>query len=395
MPVLTTSRAILALAAGQTLVWAGLYYLFPALILAWEAELGLSRSTLTLSFSLALGTAAVASPLAGRAVDAGQGPILLAGSALLGAAALGLLPAVAHSPAGFAFCWAVIGLAMAGCLYEPCFAFVTRARGAAARRAITLITLVAGFASTLAFPLAGWLAAAGGWQTATVVFALLIALVAAPLLWAGGLALERTREAPPGPASPAAPSPGPGAILRRPGFPMLALAFAAVALIHGVIINHLLPILAERGVASSTAILAAAMIGPMQVAGRLAMLAGERRLPAGPTTVMCLGGMAAAATALLGATWLPLLALFVVLQGACYGTTTILKPVVVAERLGQVDFGAAIGLMAVPYLAASALAPFLGTALWRVAGYDGVLIAIALLALMAAAAIAAVNANVK
>ena len=48
----------------------------------------------------------------------------------------------------FYLLWAVLGMCMAGSMYEPCFALITRARGADAKRGIVLVTLIAGFAGT-------------------------------------------------------------------------------------------------------------------------------------------------------------------------------------------------------------------------------------------------------
>src|SRR3546814_13706767 len=70
---------------------------------------------------------------------------------------------------------------MALCLYEPCFAFLTRTRGGDARRAITRITLIAGLAGTVSFPTANLLAELFGWRAATSGFAAAILLLAVPL----------------------------------------------------------------------------------------------------------------------------------------------------------------------------------------------------------------------
>lgn len=381
---MTPRRAILCLALGQTIVWAGLYYLFPALLPQWEAVPGWSKTTLTAAFASAVIMSAVFSPFSGRLIDRGYGPQTIAGGALLGAVLVALLP-LAGSPWIFSAIWLGIGVAMSACLYEPCFSLITRTQGAAARRGITLVTLVAGFAGTLSFPINHAVAQALGWGAATLAFAILIAACAVPLLWTGARFLERhwrdsaavetaaAREAAePSPRRPA------GYILRHPAFWFLGLGFALLAVNHGMVLNHLLPILHDRGTNPDTAVLAASMIGPMQVAGRLAMMAAERHVSSRAITTACFLAVIVATLSLIGAAAVPgLLVVFVVLQGSGYGVTSIMKPVAIREILGDRDFGVINGAMAVPYLLGFALAPFIGSLLWELGGYEFALLFVA------------------
>ena len=146
------SRAVWLLALGQTLTYAGVYYAFPALLPDLQAQTGWSVAELAFGPTLGFLVMAVLTPFTGRWVDRGFGgemltyaPVLMA----LGLAALGF----AANPWVWWAIWAVIGFAQACCLYESCFAFLTRRLGGGARVAITRVTLVAGFAGTLAFPL--------------------------------------------------------------------------------------------------------------------------------------------------------------------------------------------------------------------------------------------------
>ena len=155
--------------------------------------------------------------------------------------------AVSESYLVFFGLWTLIGVALAGALYEPCFALVTRCRGPAARRSITLITLLAGFAGTLSFPLGDVLSQMVSWRAACLTFGALICLLAAPLAFYGGRQLERTRVPEPEPAA-GEPRQLSYAFLSRPAFWALGFAFAAIAFNHGSIINHIRPLLDERGV---------------------------------------------------------------------------------------------------------------------------------------------------
>lgn len=383
--------AVALLALGQTIAWAGLYYLFAALLLSWERELGWAKTDLALALTVAVLVAAATAPVAGRAVDAGFGRWLLGFGALSGAGLVAALSQITTQGA-FLVVWALIGLTQGTCLYEACFAFVTRTLGTEARAAITRITLVAGFASTLAFPLAGGLAETSGWRTAALVFSGAVGLVAAPMLLAGATLLQAG--AGPAPALHRAQNRAAvRAALRRPVFWLIAGGFAMIALNHGILLNHLLPLLNERGMAPATAILAASAIGPMQVFGRLMMLSVERRVGALTLSLACFAAVAAAGLILLWAgAAVTMVFAFVALQGAGYGVTSVLKPIVTAECLGREGFGGIAGWMAVPYLAGFALAPYLGALLWSLGGYDLAIVTAFAMAALGGAGLAAAGA---
>jgi MFS family permease len=367
------------LAVAETLAWAGLYYSFPALLPHWERALGWSKTTLSGAFTLALVASAIGAPFAGRLIDRGYGRHLLAGSTLAGGVCFAGLAAV-EQVWQFYLLWAGVGLAMAGALYEPCFAHLTHCFGAGARRAITTVTLVAGFAGTLSFPSAHLLAERFGWRGAVLGMAVVVCLVATPLVWhgarLGAAGSPGTPERRPAPASG-----GLGPVLRRPAFWLLAFAFALVALTHGVLVTHLLPLLGERGVAPGTAVLVASLIGPMQVLGRIVMLSFERRVSIDVVCAASFGCMMLGAALLYGVAALPLLAfVWVVVHGSGYGVTSITRPVVTAEHLGRAGFGAISGAQATLFMGASALAPTLAALLWESGGYDRVIVTCGFLA---------------
>ena len=373
---MTPTRAVTMLAVGQTIFWAGLYYIFPALLLWWEAAEAWPKTTLTAAFAGAVIVSALVSPVFGRQIDKGRGPEVMAGSALFGAVMIALLP-LTDSVWTFAAVWLLIGAAMGGCLYEPCFAFLTRTRGPAARRAITLVTLFAGFAGTLSFPLGHTIADALGWPAASAVMAALVAGVGVPLTYAGARHLEvvcmrgQTAESRLGIATRAGVSRPLSSVFRHPAFWALGIGFSIIGFNHGVIINHLLPILRDGGVNAEVAVFAAAMIGPMQVAGRLAMMAAERHVTSHAITSACFIAMILATLSLFAAGASPMLIVaFVVLQGSGYGVSSIMRPVVLREFMGEQDFGTISGALAVPYLMAVALSPFIGSLLWALGGYN-------------------------
>jgi MFS family permease len=364
-------KPILLLAIAQTLIWACIYYSFPALLLHWEASLGWSRADLTGAITLAIFMSAFCSPLYGRLIDAGKGAQMMTAASVLGGLCLMGLSLVAELWQ-FYLLWAVIGVCMAGSMYEPCFALITRARGDEAKRSIIFVTLVAGFAGTVSFPVAHSLVQAFGWRTAVLCFGLTAILIVAPLMWLGASAIEKAgahRHVDNQQLLPAERS-----FLSSPVFWCLAIGFALIAVVQGVTLHHLLPILNERELHPDVAIMAISFIGPMQVAGRLTMIAAERRVSIHRIAVACFVLIALSVTILIVAGVTPaLLIAFVILFGGAYGVVSIIRPVIARNLLGERQFGAKSGALAMLYLAGAASAPFLGALVWDRGGYELVL----------------------
>ena len=368
MPASNFHTIVWPIAVAQTLLWAGLYYIFPALVVQWNADPGWSTPHLTGAFTVCVLMSALLAPFSGRLIDRGRGPALLAGCGLAGAV---LLVALSQVTALWQFyaVWAAMGVVLAGCLYEPCFSVLTRTMGANARRAITAVSLVAGLAGTVSYPAAYYLSTAFGWRNAVLVSAAVLVLVAVPLIWQAARMAERTG----GHLAPMPSIEGAKAarIAGQPAFWALALGFAMLALNHGMMLTHLLPLLAERGMNPETGVLAIALIGPMQVIGRLVMLSVERRVSSLAIALTCQACLAFAALCLMGATALPMLLVpFVIAQGAGNGVTSIIRPVLTAELLGRKDFGVISGLTATVYIAGFALGPSIGSLLWLAGGYE-------------------------
>ncbi len=363
---------------GQVTIWAAIFYSFPALVLEWQAEFGWSSSQVMGAFTLAIVIYAVLAPWNGRWIDSGFGPRTMPLASVLGAAGL-LATTQVNGLVGFYLIWAVMGVAMSLGLYEACFALVTRARAADARRSITAITLVAGFASTLAYPLCGAIAAAYGWRAALWVMAAMVLLITLPTTIFGARRLEAEAADLPAPPKTEAAAASPS-ILRQPGFLPLAAGFACASLATGMLLSHLLPMLSAQGVTGSLAITAAALVGPAQVVGRLTMMTLGRTAPPVPIAQIAMATLCVGAVLILAASGQPWLALgFAVAQGAGYGVITLMRPTAVREVLGQERFGAKAGAVSAPGLFAFALAPALGAFIADTFGY-GALIWVAIAA---------------
>jgi MFS family permease len=361
------SWAVWLLALGQTLTYAGVYYAFPALLPDLHAQTGWSVAELAFGPTLGFLVMAVLTPFTGRWVDRGFGgemltyaPVLMA----LGVAALGFAP----SPWVWWAIWAVIGFAQACCLYESCFAFLTRRLGGGARLAITRVTLVAGFAGTLAFPLGDYLGRVLGGQGALVAFAGLI-LLAVPVNGWAVRALRRLDR-----AGAARPPPEPGALhaaLRQPSFWAISGIFGLIWLNHGILLTYVLMLFEDRGAGAGMATLAAACIGPSQVLGRFVLLMNEARIGNARATLWSLSAVVVAGVVLIVAGLVPaLIFAFAALQGAGAGLLSVLRPMLVVDILGRRGFGAISGAVAVAPILASAAAPSVGAGLLVWGGPD-------------------------
>lgn len=375
---------VYALAVGQTLTYAGVYYAFPAILPDLLAETGWSAAELAAGPTLGFLVMAALTPFTGRWVDRGWGGEMLSYMpvlAVLGVAALGFAPSVGWWWA----IWAVLGVAQAACLYETCFAFLTRRLGEGARLAITRVTLIAGFSGTLTFPLGDLLARVWGGQGALIGFSLLILFGAVPVnIWAVR-ALRRMERA----EAPRRSPPEPGALhdaLRRPAFWAISALFGLIWLNHGVLLTFILMLFQDRGASAGMATIAAACIGPSQVAGRAVLLAFAARISNAKASLWSLASVLVAGVILWAAGWLPaLIFVFAMLQGAGAGLLSNLRPMLVADLLGRRGFGTISGAVAVTPILASAAAPSFGAALLH-AGGPGVIYAACLA--MAAAGLA-------
>ena len=378
------------MAIGQTLIWAVMYYSFSALFLTWEQELGWSKAELSGAFTTAVLISAFLAPMTGRFIDRGYGTITLSGAALLGAVGLVLLSqitAIWH----FYAVYFLIGVAMSAGLYESCFALLTHALGPDGQDGDYPGLFSGRLCRYPIFSGVTYLEGVFGWRMTMWILAAILVLVVAPLHWYGGRAAEKhiatkrerdgiepsqaIRENKVADESKTEKVPSGFQIGKSPVFWLLAISYAMIGLNHGAIITHMLPLFDERGIQANMAVFAASMIGPMQVAGRVIMLAVERRFSSIVIFVACFASMAVASIALLGANAIPWLVVgFVFLQGAGAGTTSILRPVTTADLLGSRNFGVISGFLAVPARIAGAAAPTIAALIWGVGGYNLVLV---------------------
>jgi MFS family permease len=364
------SRTVVVTALGiaQTLAWASSYYLPAILADPIGASIGVPRSWVFGAFSGALLIAAFAGPAVGRAIDrrGGRGVLVLSNVVLAGGL---VVLAAANGVVLLAVAWAVLGIGMALGLYDAGFAALAALYGHNARGPITGITLFAGFASTVSWPLTTVLNDAFGWRETLLVWAALNVVIGIPL----NLLL------------PVAARP---AVIRhalehaigwkpyREMF-LLAFVFAAVWFVTGSMAAHLPGLLERAGATPVQAIAAAALVGPAQVAARLVEFFVLRRAhplisariaallhPLGAAVFAVVGPAAAVA--------------FTIFYGAGNGLLTIARGTVPLVVFGPHGYGERTGLLGAPARAAQALAPLLFGLLLDAMGASVIIVSVAL-----------------
>ncbi|MFD4258673.1 MFS transporter [Streptomyces sp. NPDC058534] len=347
-----------ALCATQITSWGIVYYAFPVLNPQITASTGWPAGATTAAFSAALLVSALAGIRVGRIIDhRGPRTVMTAGS-VLGVLSI-LIVAAAPNLLIFVAGWLLAGLAMASTFYQPAFAALTRWWAPDHVRALTVVTLAGGLASTLFAPLTAALADHLSWRATYAVLALVLAVVTVP---AHALALDAPW--PKAPPAPAHAADGVDQVAHSRQFWLLAAALTLSAFTVYAVVVALVPLLLERGFTTTMAAWALGLGGAGQTLGRTlyATLARRTGVRARTVALIALGGLTTAALALVPGPY-ALLVVLSVAAGMVRGNLTLLQATAITDRWGTTHYGRLSGLLAAPATAASALAPFVGAAL--------------------------------
>lgn len=377
-------RVLVTLCTTQIIAWGTLFYTLPVLASKIAAETTWSLTMVVGAFTGAQLFAAAGSIAVGRIINARGPRAVMTLGTLLGALGLACV-AIAPNLATFALAWAVAGSAMSAVLYPPAFAALTEWGGQQRVRALMILTLVAGFASTVFAPLAGFLVDPLGWRHTYLVMAGFL-LLTAPLLWSNLNHSWQDRRTP-APTLPRTASSTTTSTSRSPEFLRLVTSMSLVGFSQWAGVFLLVPLLMSRGLSTEAAALALGVGGIGQVCGRLAYRRIEKA--SGTTSrTRAVFASVAISTLALAATPGPDTLLFALafLAGVARGIYTLIQATAVTDRWGTASYASLNGILSATLLLAGATAPWVGTA---VAGAtDSYAFVFALLALIAAAGIA-------
>lgn len=377
---------VATLAVTETVSWGVLYYGFSVFLRPVSESLGWSRGSMSAAFSVALLLQGATAMAVGRWLDRHSPRLLMTVGSCLATAGVVLWSRVSHFWT-FSLLWAALGIVMATVLYEPAFIVVTKWFTAAGRRkALTAVTLVAGFASTIFLPLENALIEAYGWRRALLVLAVVLGAITIPL---HAVVLR------PPPAQPVAPAPRPSAgepvgvplgadhalrdALHGSTFWFLAAAFVASSFVTSGLAVHQVAMLIDSGHDPAFAAGATGILGAMQVPGRLLFAPLERWMSRRVVTVLVFGLLAGGVALLSMRTTTTAVWAFVVVYGMGRGMNTLLRATLVADLYGATHYGAISGVLSSCTTVATAAGPFAvglmfdatssyGTLLWWLLG---------------------------
>ena len=393
---------VVALGLGQTIAWASSYYLPAIVALAIAADLHVTTGWIYAGLTFGLIITAFVGPQVGRWIDHGHGRFVLCGSNLLFAAGLCVLALSSGMPTFF-LAWLVVGLAMGAGLYDPAFATLTAMYGHGARSAITGITLIAGFASTVGWPVSAALLHRFGWRGTCITWALLhVTLGMAANAWAARsrgysvaanqpeVAVSKVADAQP---------PAPNRFNREDV--ILAIFFVASGIVSAGIATQLPRIFMVLGASSSAAIGFASLMGPAQFGARIFEFSFLRRQHPliSARIAAALHPIGVALLAILGP---PVLGLLAVVHGAGNGLITIARGTLPLALFGPQGYGVRVGRITAPSRIVQAFAPVVfglaidqigGQILWISSGLS--LVAVACLFLLPSASNASADPDTK
>jgi MFS family permease len=363
------------LCTTQIVAWGILYYAFPVLSARIAEDTGWTTTSVTVAYSASLVVSALLGIPVGKILDRSGPRLVMTVGSVLGVAGL-VTVAWAANYWVFLAGWLIAGVAMAGNLYPPAFAAVTRWYGHRRVFALTVITLIGGLASTVFAPVTEALSGVFDWRGVYLVLAVVLGAVAIPV---HGLVLSRPWPVEHrGTSDSAASSPSAHeqsdavyarGVMRSPEYVLMTvgLTLGGVAMFAAMI--NVVPMLIERGVSSSLAAWVLGLGGLGQVVGRLFYWAMERHLSV-LARHMWIYGLLAVSTAALAVdatnpVWLIVVAM---VAGVGRGISTLLKATAVPDRWGPRAYGRLSGVFSAPVMLGAAVAPALGAWLAELLG---------------------------
>lgn len=383
-----------ALGLTQIIGYGTLYYSFSILAPGMAEDLGLTLAEVFGVFSVSLFIGGLSATYIGRQMDRiGAATVMTVGSGL---AAL-MLSLCAWSPSVAIFAVAIILLEVSSGMvqYQAAFATLVESDPRTAARSITYLTVIAGFASTIFWPISVALAGVISWREIYLVFAALNLFLCMPLhYWirrAGKAGSNSdlatgTRETVVGALPVHA---------RRRGMVVVSFAFAVLGFTLTAMLAHMVPMLASIGLGAA-AVVVGSLFGPAQVLSRLINMAfGKSLSPPALAALSAVLIVAGVLILMMTGNWLPGAIAFAICLGLGSGINSIAQGSLPLYLFGSEGYGAITGRMAAARLAVSAAAPFVFAAAMENFGTSFALAANACLGAIGIAAFVAVAVSLR
>ncbi|MBZ9653797.1 arsenite efflux MFS transporter ArsK [Phyllobacterium lublinensis] len=386
-----THIVVAALGITQIIGYGTLYYSFSALAASMAKDIGWPQEWVFGVFSISLLVGGLAAPIAGSWIDRyGAGSVMAVGST--GAAISLVVCALAPGPFMFAVALMAIELAATFVLYNAAFALLVQLNPTTAQRNIVHLTLIAGFASTIFWPLTSTLHEQLSWREVYLVFAAVHLLLCLPIhIWLARLSGVAIAVDPRAASTKRHVEGSLPAEHRQSAFVLMVIGFALLSLVDAAILVHMLPMLSALGL-GSTSVLIGTLFGPAQVASRLfSMLSGERIPALGLALISSLLVPLSVAVLLSSGTWIPGALAFAVLFGLGAGLASIVQGTLPLTLFGSSGYGQRVGKATAVRLTTSAAAPFVFAFMMQHVGVEVSLAIFAALAVTAAISFAAIH----
>ena len=360
-----------------TFCYSSYAYLFSALLQTWEVELNVSRNKLTFAYSLGLMIHGLLLPYLGKLVDRNYSFIMMwLSPLLLGFSVINL--AFVNTYYEFIIAWVLVSATAGGCLYTMIFSVLTINLKKDIKNSIAIITLIAGLASTYTYPTATYLTESFNWRTTVLIFGIVNILISAPANYFGFKTIIHQEKN----FNSNTKAEKQENIYYNPKFWLLCFPLFVFGFNAGAIITHIIPMMQEKNLSLTMAVLIASLFGPGQIIGRILIMTYGRNKSNIGLFVLCFY------SSLIGLIFLYfinfsfyLAFLFILFNSAAFGSMAILKPLVQNDIFGKMNFGKIHGILAICFMSGSIAGPWIGSLIWSVGGYNLLIILFFILAI--------------
>ena len=360
-----------------TFCYSSYAYLFSALLQTWETELNVSRNKLTFAYSLGLMIHGLLLPYLGKLVDRNYSFIMMwLSPLLLGFSVINL--AFVNTYYEFIIAWVLVSATAGGCLYTMIFSVLTINLKKDIKNSIAIITLIAGLASTYTYPTATYLTESFNWRTTVLIFGIVNILISAPANYFGFKKIIHQEKN----FNSNTKAEKQENIYYNPKFWLLCFPLFVFGFNAGAIITHIIPMMQEKNLSLTMAVLIASLFGPGQIIGRILIMTYGRNKSNIGLFVLCFY------SSLIGIIFLYfvnfsfyLAFLFILFNSAAFGSMAILKPLVQNDIFGKMNFGNIHGILAICFMSGSIAGPWIGSLIWSFGGYNLLIILFFILAI--------------